>query len=341
MTINDILNNQIKSDIPFYKQSSLVQAAAGITMIMCICGFINGVLSLITFQDKNLRKVGCAIYLLGCSINSLVIITIFTIKFWLVTLIQLYSITSSSILRFDCVFIGPILKICLYFDGWLNACVAIERIFNVSKGVNFDKTKSIYIARSIIILLPIIITLSIIHQPIQHHLHKYTTYKYTLKYNNSTSEYQSEPEHRVICVARYSSSLQIFDTFILFFHFTVPFLVNLFSACFIILNTARQRFVAKNQKGTFKQYILKQLHEHKQLIISPIILLTLAWPRLIISLLSGCVDPSINPWLYLSAYFISFVPSMLLFAIFVLPSELYTTTFKQTIRKWRQRMRRQ
>ena len=87
----------------------------------------------------------------------------------------------------------------------------------------------------------------------------------------------------------------------------------------------------------FKEHVLEQMREHKQLLISPMILLILAMPRLIMSLVSGCVDPSNNRWLYLSAYFISFTPPMLVFAVFVLPSELYTKTFKESMtRCWRQ-----
>jgi len=55
------------------------------------------------------------------------------------------------------------------------------------------------------------------------------------------------------------------------------------------------------------------------------------------SLVSGCVDPSENPWLYLSGYLVSFTPPMLIFTVFVLPSELYRKTFKDSITRWRQR----
>ena len=82
------------------------------------------------------------------------------------------------------------------------------------------------------------------------------------------------------------------------------------------------------------------MNEHKHLLISPIVLLLLATPRLIISLVSGCVDPSENPWLYLCAYFISFTPPMLIFVVFVLPSKLYRKTFKESIMQWRRQARR-
>ena len=80
---------------------------------------------------------------------------------------------------------------------------------------------------------------------------------------------------------------------------------------------------------------MKQFNEHKQLVISPIILLLLSLPRLIISLVSGCVDVSDYPWLYLCAYFISFTPPMLIFLVFVFPSKLYMNTFKEVVQSWK------
>ena len=338
LTINDILRNKIQSNISFRKQSVLIQTAAGLTMIMFVIGFINGIFSLITFRNKELRKVGCGIYLLASSITSLLTITMFTMKFWFVVLIQLHSTVRSSILRTDCAFIGPVLKLCLYLDGWLNACVAIERTVTVSKVVNFDKKKSRHAARWIILILPIFIMGTLIHEPIHHELFEYTTYEYNPINisNNLIMNMSVENEHNVLCVIRYSRSVQIYNTITLFIHLIVPFLANLFSALFIIFGTARRRSIAQTNKKSFKQHVISQIREHKQLLISPFILLVLALPRLIMSLVSGCIDPSENPWLYLCGYLISFTPPMLVFTVFVLPSELYRKTFKDSITRWRQ-----
>ena len=349
LTINDILRNQIQPIISFTKQSALIQTAAGITMIMFVIGFINGILSLITFQNKELRKVGCGLYLLASSVTSLLTITTFTIKFWFTVLIQLHSTIRSSILRIDCAFLGPVLKLCLYLDGWLNACVAFERSVNVSKGVQFDKKRSIHAARWIILILPIFIIGTIVHEPIHHELfehkiQKYNSMNYSLlimntSMENDTAEVEYETEHIVLCVIRYSRSVQIYNTITLFCHLIVPFIANLCSASFIIFGTARRRSTAQTNKKTLKEHVINQMSEHKQLLISPFILLILAMPRLLISLVSGCVDPSDNPWLYLCAYFISFTPSMLVFTVFVIPSELYRKSFKESITRWRQRIR--
>jgi hypothetical protein len=152
LTINDILRNQIQPNKIFWNQSVMIQLTAGITMVMFLTGFINGIFSLITFQNKELRQVGCGLYLLASSITSLLTITMFTVKYWFVVLIQLHSTVNSSLLRVDCVFIGPVLKLFLHLDGWLNACIATERTVNVSKGINFNKKKSRRMARWIILI---------------------------------------------------------------------------------------------------------------------------------------------------------------------------------------------
>ncbi len=332
--------------------------SATLTMIMFVGGLINSVLSLSTFLCAELRKTGCGIYLLSSSITSLLTISMLTIKFWFVILTQINVSVNLSVLRGGCVSVEPLLKVFVYLDTWLNACVAIERAVHVSQGAKFDKTKSKRIAHWIIIILPLVVMTTIIHEPIHRNLLEYTTEKYKPKqydhWTNESTEYETgknesreyetgknesekyETENHVLCVINYSRSVQDYNTVILFFHLVVPFLANLFSAMYIIFGTARQRSVTRI-KQTYKKHVLTQLNEHKQLVISPVVLLILSLPRLVISLISGCVDASNNPWLYLCGYYISFTPSMLIFIVFVFPSELYMKTFKESLQRWGRR----
>jgi hypothetical protein len=210
----------------------------------------------------------------------------------------------------------------LYTDNWLNACVAVERAVTVFKGINFNQSRSKQIARWTILFLPVFIMGTIIHEPVYRNL------------------FDDKEEQRIWCVTNYSHAVQIYNTFILFFHFLVPFSCNLFSALFIIFRAARHRAKTRTEQ-TYKQHLREQLNEHKQLVISPLIFVVLSLPRLIISLLSGCVKSSRNPWLYLSGYFISFIPSVIVFAAFVLPSALYKKQFKESLNKWRRRFHRE
>ncbi|CAF0936812.1 unnamed protein product [Adineta ricciae] len=357
LTLDDILRNEFQSDTTLYHQSVLVKTSAALTIIMFIGGFISAILSFLTFLNKDLRKVGCGIYLIASSVTSLLTISLFTVKFWFLLLTETTKLVNLSTYWGGCMFIEPFLKICVYLNAWVNACVAVERAINVSKGIRFDKKKSAYIARWILVILPLVVIGTIVHEPMYRNLFEYTSEVYKLaeyeEPENSTKgtaeSLEKEPEisgkginesivyeteKHVLCVTNYSHTLQNYNTFILFFHLLIPFMANLFSALCIIFGIARQQSVIRNGQ-TYRQHLFEQFNEHKQLIISPVILLILSSPRLIISLISGCVNASSNPWLYIVAYFISFTPSILVFVVFVLPSELYMKSFKKLFQNFR------
>ncbi|CAF4172130.1 unnamed protein product, partial [Adineta steineri] len=256
-------------------QTILVKINAALTMIMFVGGLINSILSLITFQSKDLRQVGCGIYLLASSITSFLTISMFTVKFWFVVLTQMDLSIRLSVVRGGCVSIEPLLKLCLYLDAWLNAFVAVERAILVFKGINFNKQKSQCIARWIVLILPFCIMGSIIHEPIYRELNEV---------NTETDKVDIDRW----CLTRYSPSVQRYNTIILFFHLVAPCIVNLCSALFIIFGSARQRSTAQTRR-TLREHVYNQFNEHKQLLISPIVLLILSLPRLIMSMLSECV----------------------------------------------------
>jgi hypothetical protein len=288
-------------------------------MVMFIAALINSILSMMTFATKESRAVGCGLYLLASSITSLLTMIIFTLKFWFLLLTQIYPSVRYSVLRGGCISIEFILKVSLYTDNWLNACVALERSITVYKGVNFNKMLSKRIARWIIIILPLFIAVSIIHEPLNRDI------------------FDDKDENRFWCVFHYSLSIRIYNTIILIFHFVGPFCANLFSALFIIFRSARRRAVTQ-KRHTYREHLWEQLKEHKKIIISPIILVVLAIPRLIISFLSGCTRVSQNVWLYVLGYFVSFIPSMSIFFVFVLPSEFYRKQLKESIKSFRRRI---
>ena len=302
-------------------------------MIMFIGGLINGILSCITFQNKELRKVGCGMYLLASSITSLITISMFTVKFWFSLLTHMNVFIRPSVLLGGCRSIEPILKLFVYFDAWLNACVAVERAINIFKGVNFDTAKSKRIARWIIMILPFCIMGSTHSRTYQARIVRIENRKKREK------ELQNTRDYHAFCITRYSASIEKYNTIILFFHLVGPFAINLFSALYIIFGAARKRSAAQPGRS-YSEHVREQFNEHKQLLISPLVLVILSSPRLIIALLPGCVNVSRNLWLYLSAYFISFTPSMLVFVIFVLPSDLYKKKFKEALKALQRRIRR-
>ncbi len=343
LTLDDILRDELQLKTTLSNQPLSVKISAALTIIMFVGGLINSAFSLLTFANKGSRKVGCGVYLLASSITSILTISMFTVKFWFVVLTHISVSISLPVLQGGCVSIEPVLKLFVYWDTWLNACVAVERALHVFKGVNFDKKKSKRIAHWIVSILPFCIMATIIHEPLYRKIFEYRAEIKTVYVNetkgNSTAVYEytnGTTESRAWCVTGYSHSVQDYNTAILFFHLIGPFIANLFSALFIIFGVARQRSVSQTRQ-TYIGHVREQLSEHKQLIISSMVLLVLSLPRLIISLLPGCVKVSQNLWLYLSGYFISFIPSMLIFVVFVLPSKSYMNAFTKTLDSWRRK----
>lgn len=309
LSLDTILGYQIRQHASVPHQTAAVKVSIAITTTMIFIGLISGVLSTMTFNSKSLLGVGCGFYLRALSILSLVSSSLLTLKLWLLIATQSLWIINRVILWFNCISIEFILRSLPAIADWLSACVAIERTFVVIKGVSFDKNKSKRIARWIIIGVILFTLVSIIHDPIHRRL------------------IVDEEEKRTWCVLRYSSIVQIFDSIVHIFHFTVPFSINFISSIVIIINAARiHAHARKNQP--YKQHLRKQFREQKHLILSPIFIIFLGVPRLIISFLSGCMGSVRDPWLYLFGYFISFLPSLLIPIIFIFPSEIYRKQFE-------------
>ena len=121
LTLDDILGDELRVNTTLNNQPFSIKISAAATMVTFVAGLINSVFSLITFQSKGCRQVGCGIYLLASSITSFLTVSVSTVKFWFVVLSQINVINSLSVLRGGCLSIEVILKVFLYSDGWLNA----------------------------------------------------------------------------------------------------------------------------------------------------------------------------------------------------------------------------
>jgi hypothetical protein len=310
LSLDNILGYHISPDKNLTTQLFVIKFSIILIGIMFVIGIINGLFATLVFVSKETQKVGCGLYLLVTSLLSILIIIMLALKFIFLLLAQMTYITNTTVLRIQCVSIDFILQTCLTVSDWLNACVSIERASAVAKGVHFSQMKSKQIGKRVIIFLFFIIAVFNLHDPISRRL------------------ITDDNERRTWCIVNYSSPIRKYNFIIQIFHFLASFVCNIISASMIIYNIARRRFVIQKQQS-FKKHIHKQLTSNKHLIISPIILVLFASPRLIISLLSDCMKSTRDPWLFLAGYFTSFVPAVLVFVVFVLPSETYTNEFKK------------
>ncbi|CAF1084363.1 unnamed protein product [Adineta steineri] len=319
-SLDAILGYHIQPHVSLNQQPLIIKLNIVISTTLFLLGLFNGVLSFLLFRKKKLRQVGTGYYLLFSSLTSIFNIILLIIKFWLLTLSQMSLITNRSFLYFNCITIDVSFKILLASNEWLNACVAIERMVSATKGTSFNKKKSRKISKWVIISVFILTILTHIHDPLHRKL----------------VDDMDTDEQRIWCFVKYSDSVNIYNSFIALFHFLITFLINIVCALWIIKSLAyNRRNVHRDQ--TLRQHLNYQIQQHRHLLIAPCLLVLVNIPRLIISVSSGCMKSAREPWLYLTGYYLSFIPSMLTFIIFVLPSKTYKTEFNATIEETKRR----
>ncbi|CAF0959222.1 unnamed protein product [Adineta ricciae] len=317
LSLDTILGYHIQPSVRMSQQSAAVKLSMGITCILFCFGLVNSLFSLLTFRTKPCHDVGCGLYLFSSSIVSMVLTIVLAMKYVHLLILQMKLIGNRRFEYMQCLVTDFLLRVLVSSNDWLIGCVAIERSLNIYKGVHFNKNRSRQVAKRAISLVFLLTVLTHMHDP----WHRHTI--------------DDEEDQRSLCLCQYSRPLQIYDWIINIIHFAFPFLINFISALMIIIISARNRSNIQRKKPR-KTVLHEQFQQHKHLLISPIVLILLAVPRLIISFVSKCMKSAREPWLYLIGYYISFIPSMLNFVIFVLPSNTYRTQFDHSIRNlWR------
>ena len=316
LSLDAILGYSIQPHKTLSDQPRIVKVSILIASIMILAGFINGTLSLVTFLSPETRTVGCGVYLLGSSIITLIAVSMFTVKFCILIVAQMTYVRNLLFLRFQCASVDFLLHTCLIVDRWLNACVAMDRSIATLIGVKFSKSLSRKFSKYIMTLLILLAIGTNIQDPIHRRL------------------LEEPDDERIWCIVTYSRPVQNFDRTSEMFHFFAPFLINIIATILMTVVGAQQRLHLESDQN-YHQLLLKQFQRHRHLLIAPIVLVLLALPRLIISFVSGCLKSAADSWLFLIGYFVSIVPSMLGFVVFVLPSHLYKEEFRKSIQRYR------
>ncbi|CAF1622897.1 unnamed protein product [Adineta ricciae] len=316
LSLDPIISYYIKPNLSFSSQPLVIKVTTVITLTVFLLGLIDVILSILTFHMKNPRVVGCGYYLLTSSIISLLLIITLVVKFLHLILSQMATIENRDYLWFSCKSIDMILKSLLVSNEWIIACVAIERTVSTMTGPKFDKKRSRQLARWVIAAVIVLTLLSHVHDP----------------YYRRLITDVDENDQRIWCFADYPPIVHTYNYLVNLVHFLGPLIINIISAIMIIILVTRSRSHAQRNKS-FDEHLKEQLYRHKHLLISPLMLVLLGTPRLILLFVSGCMRTPRDPWMYVLGYFVSFVPPILTFSTFVLPSANYRKEFKSAIRK--------
>ena len=321
LSLDIILGYQIRPNVPFNQQRSVIKVTTAVVTVLVAFGLINGLLSVLTFQSKEIRRIDSGYYLFISSTVSIFVTVLFAFKFFSLIHTQISSSIDRFYVLFNCKTLEFLLRIFIAISSWLNACVGVNRALISSKPIQItNKTLNQRKTKSIVFTICLVTVLTHIQDPIFRRL------------------IDDVNEGRTWCIPQYPSSIQTFDSVILICHFLLPFIFNIFSAMLIIRNITRHRSAAKSL--SYRSQLRKQFVDHKHLFIAPVIFILLALPQLIISFISNCMKSPRNPWLYLFSNFLSYIPSMLTFLVFVLPSDNYINEFKNTVTRLRKYTRR-
>ena len=318
VSLDDILGYQIKPKTSLREQRTIVQVSVTLSVLVFTVGLVNGILSIMTFRSRQSRQVGCGTYLLVASINSILIATIFALKFVVLLLAQMDTIVNHTFLVGQCIILDYLLKTLVHVDEWLYAGVSVERAFTELRETSFSKRRSKRIANWVILIIVLFTSVSFIHEPI---------------YRQMVDDVE---EGRRWCIIQYpadkASMFISYTTVISIVLFSIPFAANIISALIIIFKAAYRRLALKKQTNLMTNLVYK-LKEHRHLLISPLALILLALPRLLLLFLLDClksVHDSVA--LFLFGYFLSLTPPLLTFMVFVLPSKTYRQSFKTATR---------
>jgi hypothetical protein len=138
-----------------------------------------------------------------------------------------------------------------------------------------------------------------------------------------------------LCVTDYRQSLvSTYNRVNVLLHYFIPFLIQMISITIMIIRIATSRArTSGSQRDTFAGLLKKQLKTQKELYVTPMIIILSSLPQTILSFSYACheLNQSWQRYTLLAAYFLSYLPQMLGFILYVLPSTIFSEEFRQTI----------
>jgi hypothetical protein len=112
----------------------------------------------------------------------------------------------------------------------------------------------------------------------------------------------------------------------------IPFSIQIISITVLIIFAARIRSrTTTNDENTFVKVLKRQFNSHKELYMTPLIIVLSSLPQVILAFSFACNEPLVwQRHALLIVYFLSYAPQLLGFILFVLPSTNYSKEFRET-----------
>ena len=275
----------------------------GPVIFLLIGGIFNG-LSMTILVNRKIRQTGVGLYLFLNAITSqLVLILLCTRVTYLVAARQVtISPWTNKLLCKS----QPYLMSSLYYlSQWFTAFVTVARAFTASSPVRFRCFGTSKSARTSAILISLFIFA--------------TFYRQIVEYKIVVHPHDSHPW----CVQEINPADKRFVQYTALAHQITPFAINFTATVLIIVAISRSKAAVHHLNR--RSALIQQARRQADLLIGPLMSFLTQLPQLIILFLNAC-DYEQSTWfvqLTLVFYYISFIPQMSLFFIYILPSSLY------------------
>ena len=291
-----------------------------IALMIFLFGLFNNVNSFLTFIRPKPRKFGVGYYLLFVSIIdqcSLLILLSKIIHIILGTNGTLVSFESLN--RHSCKSLSYLLSVFTRLTYWLTSFVTIERLC-IALFPTSALLKNSRLALGASAFAVVIVSGMHIHEVL------YYTIIDDLSYTSANI---------TLCVANYVQPLvSTFNRVNVLLHYFIPFLIQMMSITIMIVKTAFSRARTNSSRHeTVGDLFRKQLRTQKELYITPMIIVLSSLPQTILSFSYACTElkQSWQRYTLLTAYFLSYLPQMLGFLLYVLPSTSFSDEYRHTI----------
>lgn len=314
-SLDAMLGREILQNLSIVDQPLIIKIALIIFVMMISIGFISNSLSWITFKQPKVREFGCGLYLFCLPIIGQLGLTGVAGRFFYFLCTQIYNVDNHLAARWSCISLEYVTTVSTMLFDLLTACIAVERSVNIIKGTSFKKADSVWWAKCIILVLIIILTASAWHEIFIRHI---------------IDDPRAISRHTWCVVMFPWKWLESYRLTINLINLIIPSLINLIATLFLLHKSTKMKQTLskdKKKKTTYFIILKKQLPFYG----SPFGIVIFSLIRLIFLFTLTCIKYQWQKYLYLIAYFISFLPFVATFPIFILPAKIYKTEFKNVI----------
>ena len=276
--------------------------------VFALLGFVSNSLCSMTFFRPKSRQTGTGIYLLINSVISQSLLTLLLTRVIYLYLSRRLAISTTIDLAL-CRSLPLLMSVFNYISIWLMTSVTIERALAGSFPTRFAYLRTQKSAVIITIIIVVVTGASIYPHMDQYKLVKHTGSLYSW------------------CINEIKEERAFLIRLTTLFHQIAPFVINLFAGMTIIVAISRSKSVLHHKKK--RVAFMQQIRERMNLLVGPTVCFITQLPQLVVIFIDACIYDQ-KPWfisLTLLTYYLSFVPQISLFLMYVIPSPLFKQVF--------------